>query len=162
MASKAQLIHDKTIELLGTMGMRFVHPDAIEVLKKHGVKVDGQIAYFTEEQIMKCVELAPSKVKIYARDPQYDMELGSGQTYIGPMMGGIRVLDKEGNFHAATVDDMIIANKIVEYNKRYHVNGGGTATPSDVPADKYMLFHLWRLCYHGSLYGYAGSIFWMF
>lgn len=143
MASKAQLIHDKTMELLGTLGMRFVHPDAIEVLKKHGVKVDGQIAYFTEDQIMECVKLAPSKVHIYARDPKYDMELGSGYTYIGPMMGGIRVLDKEGNFHATTVDDMIVANKIVEYNKRYHVNGGGIATPSDIPADKFMLFQLW-------------------
>ncbi|WP_416374766.1 trimethylamine methyltransferase family protein, partial [Muricomes intestini] len=37
----AQAIHDKSMELLQTVGTRFLHPEAIEILKKHGVKVDG-------------------------------------------------------------------------------------------------------------------------
>lgn len=143
MSDKAQAIHDKTMELLGTVGMRFLHPEAIEVLKSHGVKVDGQTAYFTEEEIMKCVEMVPSQVHIYARDPRFDIELGSGRTYIGPMMGGVWVLEKDGSTHIATVDDLIIADKIVEYNDRYHINGGGICTPSDVPVDQYMLFQLY-------------------
>lgn len=138
-----QAIHDKTMEILETVGMRFLHPEAIEILKSHGVKVDGQIAYFTEDEIMKCVEMVPSKVHIYARDPRYDIELGSGKTYIGPMMGGIKILQADGNFHQPTVDDVIISDKIVEYNNRYHINGGFICTPSDIAAEQLMVFQMY-------------------
>lgn len=139
----AQAIHDKTMELLSTVGMRFLHPEAVEVLKAHGIKVDGQTAYFTEDQIMKYVEMAPSKVHIYARDPRYDIELGSGKTYIGPMMGGIRILQPDGEFHPASVDDLIIADKIVEYNDRYNINGGFICTPTEIPAEQLMAFQMY-------------------
>lgn len=139
----AQAVHDKTMELLGKVGMRFLHPEAVEVLKSHGVKVDGQIAYFTEDEIMKCVEMAPSKVRIYARDPRFDIELGSGRTYIGPMMGGIKVLEPDGTFHPAVVEDLIKADKIVEYNDRYHINGGFICTPTEIPAEQLMVFQMY-------------------
>ena len=139
----AQAIHDKSMELLQTVGTRFLHPEAIEILKKHGVKVDGNIAYFTEDEIMKCVEMAPSKFKIYARNSKFDIEPGSGHTYIGPMMGGIKVLKKDGTLRTTTVDDVIKTDKIVEYNDRYHVNGGGICTPNDIPEDQFMLFELY-------------------
>ena len=41
---KAQAIHERSLEILGTVGMRFLHPDAIDVLKKHGVRVEDDIA----------------------------------------------------------------------------------------------------------------------
>lgn len=141
--NNAQAIHDKTMELLGTVGMRFLHPEAVEVLKSHGVRVDGQIAYFTEDEIMKCVEMAPSKVRVHARDPRFDIELGSGNTYIGPMMGGIRILEPDGSFHAATVEDLIKADKIVEYNDRYHINGGFICTPSEIAAEHLMVYQIY-------------------
>lgn len=141
--NNAQAIHNKTMELLRTVGMRFVHTDAIKVLKSHGVKMDGEIAYFTEDEIMKCVEMTPASVHIYARDPRFDIELGSGRTYIGPMMGGIRILQKDNTFRPATVDDMILADKIVEYNDRYHINGGGICTPGDIPEEQFMLFQIY-------------------
>lgn len=141
--NNAQAIHDKTMELLGTVGIRFLHPEAVKLLKSHGVKMDGQIAYFTEEEIMKCVEMAPSQVHIYARDPRFDIELGSGRTYIGPMMGGIRILEADGTFHPAAVEDMIKADKIVEYNDRYHINGGQICTPGEIPAEHLMVFQMY-------------------
>ena len=141
--NNVQAIHNKTMELLGTVGMRFLHQDAVDILRKHGVKMDGNIAFFTEDEIMKCVEMAPSKVHIYARDPRFDMELGSGRTYVGPMMGGIRILQKDGVFRPATVDDMIIADKIVEYNDRYSVNGGGICTPCDISEKQFMIFQVY-------------------
>lgn len=141
--NNAQAIHDKTMELLGTVGIRFLHPEAVEILKSHGVKMDGQIAYFTEDEIMKCVEMAPSKVRIYARDPRFDIELGSGNTYIGPMMGGIRILESDGGVHPASVEDLIKADKIVEYNDRYHINGGLICAPCEIPADHLMVFQMY-------------------
>ena len=141
--TNAQAIHDKTMEVLKTVGMRFLHPEAVEILKKHGIKVDGNIAYFTEEQLMKYVEMAPSRAKIYARDPRFDIELGSGKTYIGPMMGGIRILEADGTFHPVTLQDMIKADKIVEYNDRYYINGGYICTPEEIEAEHLMVFQMY-------------------
>lgn len=140
---KAQAIHNKSIELLEKVGMRFLHPDAIQVLKYNGVKVDGNIAYFSENEIMKCLATAPSKATIYARDSQFDIELGSGKTYIGPMMGGIKILQQDGTVRPADIDDLITAYKIVESNNRYHINGGGICTVSDISQEYFMVFQLY-------------------
>lgn len=139
----AQAVHDKTMEVLGKVGMRFLHPEAIEILRSHGVKIDGQTAYFTEDEIMKCVEMAPSKVRIYARDPRFDIELGSGRTYIGPMMGGVKILEPDGTSHSPSVEDVIKADKIIEYNDRYHINGGLICTPSEIPSELLMVFQIY-------------------
>ena len=141
--TKAQAIHERSLEILSTVGMRFLHPDAIDVLKKHGVKVEGDTAYFTEKEITDCLEMVPSQARIYARDPRYDMVLGDGTTYLGPMMGGINVLDPDGTKRPPLVEDVIKADKIVEYNPRFNVNGGMICMPSEIPGDKLMIFQIY-------------------
>ena len=139
---KAQAIHDKTMELLGTVGMRFLHPEAVGVLKKHGVKVDGNTAYFTEEEIMKCLALAPSEMKIFARDPQYDINLGDGSTQLGPVMGAVKILEPDGTYRPVVVEDVIKSDKIVEYNPRFRIGGGLMCTPSDIGSEHLMPFQI--------------------
>ena len=143
MNKKAQAIHDRSMEILQTVGMRFLHPDALEVLKKHGVRLEGNTAYFTEREIMDCLEMVPSRVRIYARDPGFDLVLGDGNTYLGPMMGSVDVLEPDGTIRPPCVDDVIKADKIVEYNPRFYVNGGLICMPADVPDDKLMVFQLY-------------------
>ena len=140
---KAQAIHDKTMELLGTVGMRFLHPQAVEILRKHGVKTDGNTAYFTEDEIMKCVEKAPEKVTIHARDPRYDITLGDGSTHVGPLMGAVRVLQPNGSFRPATIGDAIKSCQIVEYNPRFHLNSGLICIPSELRPEMYMFFQMY-------------------
>lgn len=142
-ANKQQRIHDRSMELLGTAGMRFLHPDAIEILKKHGVKVDGNIAYFTEKQILNCSETVPPQAKIYARNQEYDIVIGDGKTYFGPMMGSINVLEPDGTKRMPTIEDVIKADKIVEYNPRFNINGGLICMPSEVHHDKLMIFQIY-------------------
>ena len=140
---KAQAIHERSLEILETVGMRFLHPDAIEVLKKYGVRTDGNIAYFTEKQIMDSLEKVPPQARIYARDPEYDMVLGDGNTYLGPMMGAIFVLDSDGVKRPPTVEDVIKANKIVEFNPRFNVNGDLICMPQEIPPEKLMVFQVY-------------------
>ena len=87
--------------------------------------------------------MVPSQAKIYARDPKFDMVLGDGTTYLGPMMGGINVLDSDGTKRPPLVEDVIKADKIVEYNPRFHVNGGMICMPSELPGDKLMIFQIY-------------------
>ena len=60
MNDNVKKIHEASMQILNKTGMKFYHPDALEILKKHGIKADGNVAYFTEEQIMEWVRKAPS------------------------------------------------------------------------------------------------------
>lgn len=50
--SKEQQIHDAAMEILRDVGIRFHNEEAIRILVENGIRVEGNIAYFTEEQVM--------------------------------------------------------------------------------------------------------------
>lgn len=126
-------IHRASMHILERTGMRFLHPDAIEVLRKHGIRVEGEIAYFTEEQIMQYVRKAPSVCKLYAKNPRYNMEIGGAQVYNAPAAGPTTIMDMDGNKREATLEDYVNMMKLYEYNPSYQLNGGQMCVPGDVP-----------------------------
>lgn len=52
MKERLQQIHDASMRMLETTGMKYHNPKAIEILKENGIRVEGNVAYFTEEQLM--------------------------------------------------------------------------------------------------------------
>lgn len=132
--SKAQQIHEASMKILAKTGMRFHHPDAIEILKKNGIRVEGEIAYFTEEQIMYWVGKAPSIVDLYADDPKYDMHIGGSSRYNGPCGGSTFIMEPDGKMRDAVMADFVKLTKLFEGNPAYHLNGGLAVQPSDIPA----------------------------
>lgn len=62
-------IHEATMRLMAEAGVKFVHPEAQQILKDHGIRVEGDLAYFTEEQLMYWVRKAPLPLRFTARIP---------------------------------------------------------------------------------------------
>ena len=56
MNDNVKKIHEASMMILQKTGMKFCHPDAVQILKNHGIRTDGDVAYFTEEQIMDWVK----------------------------------------------------------------------------------------------------------
>ena len=140
MASVEQRIHDATMELLSTTGVRFHHPDAREILKSHGIALDGEVARFTEDQLMEWVGKAPETVKVAAMDPRFSVEFGDGKTYLGPAAGPVSVVEADGTRRASTFDDYVKTFKLFEVNDRFSVNGGAPVYPEGVdPAQEPIL-----------------------
>lgn len=125
-------LHDATMKILSETGVNFLHPDARQVLKEHGIRVEGQCAYFTEEQIMKYVKMAPSTINVRAIDPQYNICLGGDVSYNGPAGGSTFIMDAEGHKRDATLDDYKKMIKLYEQNPAYMINGGQVCMPCDV------------------------------
>ena len=42
-------IHEASMKILEKTGVKFHHPDAVKVLKDHGIRMEGNVAHFTEE-----------------------------------------------------------------------------------------------------------------
>ena len=59
-------IHEASMKILEQAGIRFHHPDALKVLKEHGVRVEGGIAYFTEAQVMKYTRMILNMMSFWA------------------------------------------------------------------------------------------------
>lgn len=125
-------VHNATVNVLQNTGMRFLHPRAIEIFKKHGIRVDGETVYFTEDQLMYWVKKAPSSFRVYARNPKYNITVGGDNVNILTGSGPAHVSDYDGNIRVATSGDEIRLIKLYEQNPDINSNGGGIVQAQDV------------------------------
>lgn len=128
-------IHEATMRLMGQAGVKFVHPEAQRILKEHGIKVEGDLAFFTEEQLMYWVRKAPSTFKIYARNPKWDMTIGGDHVNPAPSYGAPFIYDKDGNKRVGGIEDYVKFVKLYHQDRNFKMNGGVICQPGDIPID---------------------------
>lgn len=126
-------IHEASMKILETTGMKFYHPDAIQILRENGIRVQGNVAYFTEAQIMDWVKKAPPTAKVYAANPLYDVEIGGGNVYNAPSAGPTKIMDAKGTVRPVTMQDYLDMLKLYEVNDSYKINGGVLCQPQNIP-----------------------------
>ena len=64
MTRDLERIHEASMTLLVEVGIRFHHPkilEILEILEENGLRISGETAFFTEDQIMRWVGKAPTK-----------------------------------------------------------------------------------------------------
>lgn len=127
-------INDASIEMLETIGMEFVSPEAKEVLREHGVKIEKDRAFFTRNQIMEYMAKCPSEFKLCARNPEYDMNLNQEDVYYVPGYGCPKIREYDGTVRDAMLDDYLKLVEIVHSSQQYKCNGGILVQPADVEA----------------------------
>ncbi len=133
--TREQMIHQAAMEIMQEVGVRIHNEKATGILKENGIKVEGNIAYFTEEQVMHWVKKAPESFTIYARDSQYDTVIGGDHINPAPTYGCAFIDDWDGNRRTGTMEDYIKCLKLVHAEESYTLNGGIMIQPSDVPED---------------------------
>lgn len=139
-----ELIHEASMQILGSVGMMYELPRAQEVLRANGIEVDEDgVAKFTEEQIMYWVNKAPHAFTIYARNPEHNIYVGGKQLNPAPGYGCPFVVDKNGKKREAVAEDYIKFTKLFHQAKSFHTNGGITVQPSDLPVDNATLLMLY-------------------
>ena len=133
--TREQMIHNAAMEIMREVGVRIHNKKAAEILKNNGIKMEGNTAYFTEEQVMKWVRMAPESFTIYARNPRYDVVIGQDHVNPAPTYGCAFIDDWEGNRRPGTMEDYIKCLKLIEAEESYSINGGIMIQPGDVPED---------------------------
>ncbi len=100
-------LHAATMEVLQEVGIKVVHDDALEILRSNGCRVDFEkkIARIPEEVLMRFLEMAPSKVPLYGRDPRYDVILDSSDNvYVMGGAGALHYIDLDGVRRPSTME----------------------------------------------------------
>jgi trimethylamine--corrinoid protein Co-methyltransferase len=125
-------IHEASLKILRKTGVKFDHPEILKIIKKHGIQVSEQVAYFTGPQIMEWIQKAPSNFTIFARNPQYDVSVGEDITEFAAGYGATFVVDENGAKRNAHVEDYLNFLKLVHKSDHFSINGGLLVQPSDI------------------------------
>ena len=133
--TKEQMIHNAAMEILQDVGIKILNTMAVEILKENGIRVEGNTAYFTEEQVMHWVKMAPESFTIYARNPRYNVVMGDNHINPAPTYGCAFLDDWEGNRRPGTMEDYIKCLKLIQAEENYSINGGILVHPGDVPEE---------------------------
>ncbi|MEG1604080.1 MAG: trimethylamine methyltransferase family protein, partial [Cloacibacillus sp.] len=131
---KLQKIHEASIQLLEKEGIRYPSPEALAIFRKHGAAVDGDIVKIDEKTLMKYVEKAPARFTIEARNPKYNVDMGSGAHYAIPAYGAPYVQDFDGSTRYSTLKDFVYFFKQIESLDDFNVNGGILCQPNEYEA----------------------------
>lgn len=127
-------IHEASMRLMAEAGVKFVSEEAREILKANGIRVEGDLAFFTEEQLMYWVRKAPSTFKIYGKDPKWDMTIGGDHVNPAPSYGAPFISEQDGTRRVGDIEDYIKFVKLYEQDRNFKMNGGVICQPGDLPA----------------------------
>lgn len=128
-------LHEATLRIFEEVGVAFHTEKALDIFRKHDIRTENGIVYFKEKDLNKALESAPSSYKIYARNPDNDVMMGSGNLVVAPGFGAPFVV-KNGEQHRAVLEDYENFCKLVQTSKYIDMNGMLMGDPVDVPPDK--------------------------
>ncbi len=129
-----QRIHDAAIALLASTGVAFQDAEAIEIFKKHGKKVDGNVVHLTEADVQAALETAPEQFVIHARNPAHDVVVGKDHYVFAPGYGAPFVTTAGGKRREALMGDYDRFCKLIQSSPYLDMNGFMMVEPSDMPS----------------------------
>ena len=135
MKDRIDKIHEASMIILENIGIRLHHPEVLSLLRDRGVRIKGEAAYFGRHQINACLEKAPSCFTVHARNPEHNMEIGTGRTQYAAGYGCPAVIEADGTRRNALMDDYRRFVKLVDQSPEFRLNGGILVQPGDIPAE---------------------------
>lgn len=93
--SDAEMIHEATLDILETVGVKVPGKEAHEIYSSAGCQCDGEtgIVKFPRNLVIDCIEACPSSFELYARDPKYNLVMGDGRPKYMNFGTGVEVKD---------------------------------------------------------------------
>lgn len=108
-AEDIRRIHETTLEIIETIGVKFPFSRALDIWEAHGARVDRgtQVVKAPGALIESALRSAPPVFTLAARDPSQDLPLDGNHVYVGTDGCGIEVIDIEtGLKRRSTVRDV--------------------------------------------------------
>lgn len=109
-----QAVHEGALEILGDNGMWFESPEAREIFRRHGHRIDGATVYFTSGQIESALKTVPAEFDVIAPNPDRRVHVGGGSLAYSSSASSTRILDPGGAVRPCTRDDYIDALKLLQ------------------------------------------------
>jgi trimethylamine--corrinoid protein Co-methyltransferase len=111
-------IHQASLEVIETVGVRFPSDWALDILEEAGATVDrqSQIARIPGQVVEEALAKAPPSYVLCARDPALDLSLDGEHSYLSTDGCGVEVIDLEtGERRRSTKQDVAESARVADY-----------------------------------------------
>jgi trimethylamine--corrinoid protein Co-methyltransferase len=120
--------------IVSELGIEFLYDEALDVFRKAGQRVDGQLVKFDPDWILEQVAKAPSEFTLQARNPERSVQIGGKHMVFSAVYGCPFV--REGlERRNATYQDFQNLVKLSQSFPQLDSPGGTICEPDDVPLD---------------------------
>ncbi len=133
--NKIEEIYNHSLNLLSDVGIKLKHLEVLDILAENDIKIDEETAFFTREQVENWISKAPESFTLYARNPAYNIVIGTQHQYFMAGYGCAAIYDKDGMARDSLLSDYIRFARLVHQCGHFSINGGILAQPNDVPAE---------------------------
>jgi trimethylamine--corrinoid protein Co-methyltransferase len=102
-------IHEATLKIIETIGVKFPSPKALDIWEAHGARVDRatQIVKVPAALLESAMRSAPPIYTLAARNPSQDLPLDGNHVYAGTDGCGVEVIDiATGQKRRSTIQDV--------------------------------------------------------
>jgi trimethylamine---corrinoid protein Co-methyltransferase len=129
-------LHSATGELLERTGVRIESRRALDLLARHGVRVDRATgrAHPSLDHVAAALATAPRRFSLWGRSADLPIDVGGDQVYVVAGGASVRVLTAEGRYEDATWEHLSSFTTLLDALPHVHVllnqvDPPGAATP---------------------------------
>jgi len=131
-------VHEASLKILKETGVVFKCPEALDIFKQHGARVEGETVYLDPKMVEKAIEQTPATFRWEARNSEHSVTLGEGFA-VQPNGGVVDVQDEDQGRRPALLDDFANIQKLCQASDVVSLVGSFPAEPRDVtPEDKHL------------------------
>jgi len=136
-ADQVEAIHEASMTLLETQGMRVLHPPARGLLKGAGASVDeaSQMVRFDRAMLQETLAQAPSEFTLHARNPAKSFRLGGRHLAFTSVGGPAYCNDLDRGRRRGRYEDACDYLRLVQSLDIIHQEGGGAFEPIELPPE---------------------------
>jgi len=134
-ADQLEGVHEASLTVLEEIGMDFLHPEALEILRAAGAEVasGSERVRFDRGLVMEAVGKAPSRFVLHARNPAHDVSLGGNRLAFTLVASAPNVSDLEGGRRVGNFKDYCDLVRLGQALNIVHLFGGYPVEPIDLP-----------------------------
>ena len=126
-------IHEGAMRILEEIGVVFLNPEALEILKEAGCQVEGDLVRMDRDFVMEMVGKAPSSFTITPRNPERIIPIGGDHILFGNVSSPPNYWDMDlGKKVSGTREQFRNLLKLTQYFNCIHFAGGFPVEPVDL------------------------------
>ena len=132
-------IHRGAMRILKDIGIEFLNPDAVNILRKAGCKIDGTNVRMDESFVMEMLSHAPSQFPITPRNPAREVVIGGKNMVFVNVSSPPNSWDLERGKRSGDFETFKEFMKLTQYFNCIHIAGGYPVEPIDIhPAVRHL------------------------
>jgi trimethylamine--corrinoid protein Co-methyltransferase len=130
--------------IVSEIGVQFAKPEAVELFRAAGQRVDGDVVKLDPEFVLEQVARAPREFDVQARNPANNVHIGGDHMVFSGVYGSPFV--REGEVRRdATLDDFRRLTMLAQIFPELDSAGGVICEPNDAPLDSRHLDMIYAL-----------------